>query len=530
VVTATGSLSDRAILRTARDLRACAWALEAGLYLLPAGLTLAIGGVHVWAYVPAFWLTAVLLTLLACRAVLVTSLRRRIGARRFCFHPSGLWLVLDEESAYGLKTWSFDLSRPLLPFTWALVPWALFLTWTCAQLLLLPPGLVAFLAPGRDAGAAGAWLPLTTAVAETRRAAAFVAWALGLHLVALTVLDASAARRRFRRAASGFGLLLALFALGQMASGTGRIYGLFLPQDWQGTRTLFGPFVNRNHFAACANLLLPLALGLAWRALSRLARRVGPRANLRRRVVALQSPEGIAAIYALVTALALVAALVASGSRGGLVACVGGLLAAAVVGRRRRAAVLVPLALGALIVTWYGSERGLGRFRLAASDAPGRTLVWRDALQQVPGTWLTGSGLNTFAATGSRATVFRLPRGATPWREPYETSVVQAPRQGFRAILGTPLLTWNAAVHNDYLQLLVESGVPGLLLALATLVLLTSRARGDLWVLAGLVAVAVHSAVDFPLQIPAVAALFVTVAALPRLTAPAASAPREAVD
>lgn len=515
MVTPTGSLSDRGLVRAARDLRACAWALEGGLWLLLAAATLAIGCVHPWAYVPAWWLAGVLVALLACRAGLAAALRRRIGPRRFCFHPSGLWLILDEDSAYGLQTWSYDLSRPLLPFAWALVPGLLFLLWTCFQLLLLPPGLVAWLAPGRDPAPGGEWLALSTSVADTRRAAAFVAWALLLHAVALAVLDAGAARRRFRQFGAAFGLLLALFALAQMASGTERIYGLFLPLDWQGTRTLFGPFVNRNHFAAFANLLIPIALGLALRAASRLRRRIGPRANLRRRLVALQAPEGAAAVYALVPPLALVAALVASGSRGGLIAFVGGLASLFVLRRRLRPAIFVPLALLGLALTWYGSERVITRFRAAETEASGRTLIWRDALRHVPGYWLGGSGLNTFATAVSRTTLWTLPRGATPWREPYETSVAQAPRQGYRALVGTPLLTWNSAAHNDYLQVLVESGVPGLLLALATLLAMLWRARGDPWVLAGLAAVALHSLVDFPLQIPSIAALFVAVAALP---------------
>ncbi len=516
MVTATGSLSDRAILRLARDLRACAWALEIGLLVLLASATLAFGAVHPWAYVPAWWLAGVLLVLLVCRAALAHALRLRIGPRRFCFHPSGLWLILDEESAYGLRTWSFDLARPLLPVTPLLLPGALFLAWCCAQLLLLPPGLVAWLSPTLDVAPDGAWRALSSSIADTRRGVAFVAWALAVHWVAAVVFDLSAARRRLRPLVVGFGCLVALFALGQHASGTDRIYGVFRPLDWQpGTRTLFGPFVNRNHFAAFANLLLPLALGLLAHAASRLRRRIGARANLRRGLIALQSPEGVRAVLAAVPALALLAALVACGSRGGLVAFAGGLLATAAVQRRSRPAAFVPVLLLGVVLTWYGTERIVARFRLTSAEAPGRTLVWRDALGRVPHYWRAGSGLNTFATAVSRATLWSLPRGATPWRAPYETSVAQAPRLGYRSLLGTPLLTWSSEAHNDYLQVLIETGVVGLLLALATLLAALWRARHDPWLLGGLSAVALHSLVDFPLQIPSLAALFMTLAALP---------------
>ncbi len=515
MVSPTGALSDRAILRAARELRACAWALEAGLYVLLAGSALALGCVHPWAYVPAFWLTGVLVALGVRRASLVASLRRRIGPRRFCFHPSGLWLILDEESAYGLRTWSCDLGRPSVPWSALFVPGALFAAWVALQLLLLPPGLVAWLSPSPANGAPSGWLPLSASVADTRRGLAFVVFALAVHALALGVLDTPAARERFRRGAAGFVLALSLFALVQAATGTERVYGVFRPLDWApGTRTLFGPFVNRNHFAAWANLLIPLAMGLLAQDGARYLRRVGPRANLRRFLVSLQSPEGARAVFALAPPLAAVAALLASGSRGGLLAFLGGLVVVALVHGRRRPALLLPLAFVALALAWYGTGRVVARFRLTPAEAPGRTLVWRDALARVPVYWIAGSGFNTFSTAVSRATLWTLPAGATPWRAPYETSVAQAPRLGYRSLPGTPLLTWSPEAHNDYLQVLIETGAPGLALSLLGLAALLRRARGDPWVLWGLAAVALHALVDFPLQIPAVAALFVSLAAL----------------
>jgi O-antigen ligase len=71
---------------------------------------------------------------------------------------------------------------------------------------------------------------------------------------------------------------------------------------------------------------------------------------------------------------------------------------------------------------------------------------------------------------------------------------------------------WYREAHNDYLQLAVETGVVGIALLLWGLAVLLRSLR-DPWLGAAVIGALVHSAVDFPLQIPAVAALFFTVCA-----------------
>jgi hypothetical protein len=77
-------------------------------------------------------------------------------------------------------------------------------------------------------------------------------------------------------------------------------------------------------------------------------------------------------------------------------------------------------------------------------------------------------------------------------------------------------LAWHREAHYDSVPLLVETGAPGLLIGLWAGVAVLAAARRDPWLLAALAGVLMHEFVDFDLQIPAVAALFVVVAALGR--------------
>lgn len=363
------------------------------------------------------------------------------------------------------------------------------------QLLPLPPAL----------------RPLTLSPADTLRGLAFVVSFLVLHQAAVAAFDLREARERFRIVVAGLGLVSALVALVQLGAGLTRIYGFIEPLESLGA-PVFGPFVYRNHFAGYLLLAVPTSLAVAARALRRYERRAGERANLRRRLVALGSPEGSVWLYAIVPPLAGIAALIATTSRGALLAFALALLLAGVALRRRGGAPawLLALAFCAMALSWSGLERLDVRFARALSDAPSRTLVWKDALSRMDGLWLSGSGFNTFAWAMSRATPFTLPDGATPW--PSLASGPEGRFEGVRIPPGMAGMTWYREAHNDYLQILVEAGIPGLGLALWAAVRALGAARRDPWLLAALAGLLMHEGVDFDLQIPALAALFVTLA------------------
>lgn len=489
--------SDPAVLVRARALRSLDPILEGLIVLIVTGSALAIGAVHPWAYVPLLWVCLVLGLLAAARVLVVAGLVRSLGHGSFCLHPAGRFVEPKDEGSVG---WSFDLTGPLLPRAPLVYPGLAFCALVGLQLLPLRSGR-----------------PLTVAPADTLRGLAFVASALAVHVTAALVLSRRSAAARFERFVSLLAVVLTAIGLAQMAAGERRIYGFFEPWEGGGS-AIFATFVNRNHFAGYLLLLTPLCLATLAHALRGYARRVGLRPNLRRLLVALEAREGTALLYASVPAAFCIGALLATTSRGGIVAFLFG-LALAGVGLRRQRGVppwLLAVAFGAMALAWFGIERLEVRFASSHDDAPGRTEVWKDAARRMDGLWLTGSGFNTFGHQMSHVAAWKLPQGATPWPEDVRALLESGARVGTRAPEGTEGLAWYREAHNDYLQLLVEAGLPGLLLGLLGAGSVLAAARFDPWRLSALAGLLLHELVDFDLQIPAVAVLFVVVAAATR--------------
>lgn len=485
------------MLLGARLLRLLDAGLEGALVAIVAGSALAFGAVHPWAYLSIFWACLTLALLLSLRVAVLHGLRGRLGRGVFCLHPSRRFVEPKDEGAVG---WPFELGQALVPRPPLLLPGLAFALWVGIQLLPLGSG-------GK---------PLTVSPPDTLRGLAFLASALTLHLTAAVVFGKHQARDRFRKALAGLAVVLAVVGLAQMASGETRIYGFFEP--WEKGTGFFGPFVNRNHFAGYMLLTTPVCLALLATAYRRYAQRVGVRPNLRRRLVALETREGTRLLYACVPALFAIGALFATTSRGGIAAFAIGLMLAAVGLKRQRGVPAWALALTFVGMTllWFGLERLELRFAAASGDAPGRTAVWKDSLTRMHGLWLTGSGFNTFAQEMSRVPAWALPRGATPWPQELRLALESGARLGTRAPQALAGLSWYREAHNDYVQVLVEAGLPGLLLALWAAASVLAAVRRDPWLLAALAGVLLHEVVDFDLQIPAVAVLFVVLAARAR--------------
>ncbi|PYU32068.1 MAG: hypothetical protein DMG28_13085 [Acidobacteria bacterium] len=245
----------------------------------------------------------------------------------------------------------------------------------------------------------------------------------------------------------------------------------------------FGPYVNRNHFAGLMELLIPPGLAI---------------------LVLRAERRDLLPLVGLFTLLPI-GALFMAASRGGIASFLVqlGLLALLIGQRRGERKHLVTGAmvflLGTVVVAWLGIGPTLERFAtfqsLEVNEARRLAMMkdsWRIFLDHP---WL-GTGLGTLQSVYPR------------YESLYDGKVVNH-------------------AHNDYVEVLAETGVPGALCCLLFIVLLfqsalarlrSSRGPLDFALRAGaLVACAgllVHSLADFNLHIPSNALLFLLQAAL----------------
>jgi O-antigen ligase len=285
-----------------------------------------------------------------------------------------------------------------------------------------------------------------------------------------------------------YGVAIAGFALLQGLSPNGKLYWIRTPLlgGW-----IYGPYVNHNHYAGLMEMLAPVPLVFC---LTRYAR-----GHIR-------------------TAAAVGAALMAgtiffSGSRGGMIAFATELIVLGVV--------LLKLQRGPKFAAGFGAFAVLMLALLA---------------------WIGGVELSKRISTIGSETRQEL-TGGLRWT---------VDKDGIKMFARKPILGWGLGTfpivyphfrrfytnffvneaHNDYLQLLVETGLVGFGVLLWFLVLLFRNAFKKLndWsdningavtlaCLLGCIGILVHSFVDFNLQIPANAAwfyVFATLAASPQ--------------
>ena len=405
--------------------------------------------------------------------------------------------LLAAALALGAGAWRGGLALPAVP----LWPLAGFMVVGLLQLVPLPDAFHALLAPGSHA----VWRPAVPEAAAVLGGAARpvsvdpdstlrgLALAGGLALLALLAAPALSRPDRAVRAVAvvgAAGFTLSAYAIFARARFGTLLYGTIAVP----TVNPFGPFVNKNHFAgwvAMATLLVAgLALGLADRARGR-------------RGDWTTDPRAGGVILGVVAALAMALAGLASLSRGGAAALAAGavcLVALRLFRRgsaRPRTGLLPPLilagVLGSILVALVPPEAH-ARMR-TLSGASFRLDTWRDTLRLAASSPVLGHGLGAFHDAYPR-----FKRGHDIVRVEH--------------------------AENDYLETLAEMGVPGLALSVAGLALLLAAAgrgvatgpdrlvRGiGTGAAAALVALAVHSAVDFNLRIPSNAALAALVAA-----------------
>lgn len=293
--------------------------------------------------------------------------------------------------------------------------------------------------------------------------------------------------RIYRRVLQGALVALAVVGLLQSAAWNGKLLW-FIPVGSRGRAV--GPYINPDHFAVLMEIAILWLAGEALQRLRRPGARFVPTAGL--------------VMSAAAAAICLVAAVGAASKMATLLIALA-LAALAFLGRRTfgarvAASVAVAAVLGAVLLVSGRSELAERTRSFVQSSAGGvlsgdRILVAKACVRMIEDFPLAGSGFGAFRYVFPRY----LQRGESE--------------------------TWLQA-HDDWLEVVVGGGA----LALGLLLWVTwgywSRAvravrhdarRGQfswLGLVLGLGAVAVHGLVDFGLQIPANALLYVTAAAL----------------
>jgi O-antigen ligase len=407
----------------------------------------------------------------------------------------------------GIGLWGLMRRGHRAPFDTSVV-WGLaaILAAVAVQIVPLPRTLLLALSPSTDAflrnydllyeasiAAGGAPShPLSIDPSATARGVVFIAALSVLFLGLVRGLN----RRQTEQIVMGLTVFsggLALLAMVQRAVSPGFIYGRAAPGA-------FGTFANRNHFAGWMLMALPLALGYV-ASRSRVPRGV---TGWRERLVWLSSRRASQVILMGLAAFTMSLALVMTLSRSGIIAFAIALAVTVwfLIRRQKQAqrglAFASLLLFGLLSIGWVGVDRVVQKFAAADEMRPGsRLTIWRDALGVVRRFPVAGTGMNTYD-TAMLA---------------YETIEVDSKAE---------------EAHNDYLQLVAEGGllVAG---ATAALVIILARemrrrfredrnSRMPLEIRAGaaigLLAIGLQELVEFSLQLPGNAALFVVLFAI----------------
>jgi O-antigen ligase len=299
--------------------------------------------------------------------------------------------------------------------------------------------------------------------------------------VSLVYLDSAARLRKMTSLITIFGFAFAFFAILQAVLSPSKIYGIYEVEYAKP----FGSFVNRHNFAAFMEMSIAVPLGLLF---------------------AGAIPRDKRLIY--LTAIGLMGiALILSGSRGGLVSLLAMIVFILILTNKTRGQANIALTIGLTVLLvaviiggsiLIGGESSLTRLAetsVSNDFSTNRTHIWNVTLQVIKNNLPFGAGIGAFAAAYT----------------PYDTM------NGIERV---------EQAHNDYLQILADAGIVGLILAgffiyrlfrtgLENIKTENLFRRGvALGALAGCFAIFVHSLFDFVLHTTAISVLFLTSAAL----------------
>ena len=294
---------------------------------------------------------------------------------------------------------------------------------------------------------------------------------------------------------------LVIFAIIQKLTWNGKMYWFYplSPGIKSDLNHIWGPYINRNHFAGYLEMAVPLAIGML---LYQLARRA-THGNLSpgRAIMAAVSSQRISRlIFIALAVIVMVAGVFMCVSRGGILGFTVSSLFLVMMARSRRTLrkqTFLLLAIGLIIVlavvvaAWGGIA---GRFeQLADSDGVARYHVWKDALGIVIDYPVFGTGAGTFSIVFPR----------------YQTR--------YSAV------SFEHA-ENDYIEVMTDLGISGLVICLAMIIVFFSfiikawHQRKNAFVqciglglMTSCIAIGVHSATDFNMRLSANAMLLTVI-------------------
>ena len=375
------------------------------------------------------------------------------------------------------------------------------------QLVPLPASWLGLIDPHAPTLRAAIWLtprratpnslsPISIVPADTVSGLGIFAAAVLLYWTCRAICEQGGTGRIVRSIAI-IGFAGSLAAIVQRAENQELLYGVWRPLD-AGARP-FGPFVNRNHFAAWAIMACPLVFGY-------LLARLPPARPLplSQRIANALKEFGTMRVWLVSAVCLMVLALLRSTSRSGVIGFAGAIAVSAWLSRRRSAgrvrrwAVLQASLLVAIAVLFANFDALATRFDDAlqeSGEGRGRSAVWADARTLISDFPVTGTGIGTFATAIG----------------PYQ-----------RAEPGYSI----GQAHNHYLQIAAEGGllvtVPAAIAGVMFVGLFWSSMSNDrtadallrAGAAAGLAGVLVQSFWETGLRMPANALLCATAAAI----------------
>jgi len=371
----------------------------------------------------------------------------------------------------------------------------LFLIWVALQMIPLPPKYLQTLSPNTNA----LWestiifggkppFPISLYPYMTLNSFLFTITILLFYLLALYGIKR---RKQIHGVIIGLlvlGTLISLYALLQLATGQGYILW------WEKTfhqKVATGTFINRNHLAEFLSMLICLGIGYIWALGEGEGHRFKGKRSWYIRIEEWAKSIGVRRTILLLSVALMMAALLATASRGGALSLMAGLIfmvgliLARFIKNRNAYILILMLSVACIYVSYVAIERVMERFRYFKPDFLERMAITQETYEMGKDFPHTGTGLGTFEFV-------------------------------FPMYQKTKIDTLFDYAHNDWMQLFAETGWVGIsIIGVGFIWLMSSsvtvwRKRHDpfsvgigLGGIGAMVSIAIHSLNDFNLHLPA---------------------------